>query len=356
MVMRVGIVGCGNIAPAYLTGCSKFPELIQVTACADVFPERAQEFGAKHGLTALTVQEMLASPEIDIVINLTVPAAHAEVSAAIIQAGKHVYGEKPLALNRADGKALLDAAATAGVRIGCAPDTFLGGGQQTCRALIDAGAIGRPIAATAFMVGHGPDSWHPNPFFYYLPGGGPMLDMGPYYLTALVNLLGPMRRIGASASRAFDMREAGAEGVRGQPIPVSVNTHSAGVIDFEAGAAATVIMSFDVWAKNLPIIEIYGTEGTLSVPDPNTFGGEVRVWHTSTREWRSEPLIGHTDVQRGIGVADMARAIADGSDHLASGALAYHVLDAMLAFDDSSAQDKHIYLESTVQRPPVLAL
>lgn len=356
MVMKVGIVGCGNIAPAYLTGCGKFPGWIQITACADMLPERAREFGAQHGLQAHTVNGMLTDPDIDIVINLTIPAAHAEVSAAIIQAGKHVYSEKPLALTRGDGKLLLDAAATAGVRIGCAPDTFLGGGQQTCRALIDSGAIGRPIAATAFMVGHGPDSWHPNPFFFYLPGGGPMLDMGPYYLTALVNLLGPMRRISASTSRAFDVREAGAEGVRGQPIPVSVNTHAAGAIDFEAGAVATMIMSFDVWRKNLPIIEIYGTEGSISVPDPNRFDGEVQVWHTSAGEWRSEPLIGHTDAQRGIGVADMARAIGEGGEHLASGALAYHVLDAMLAFDDSSSRDKHIYLESTVTRPPMLTL
>jgi predicted dehydrogenase len=356
MALNVGIVGCGNIAPAYITGCAKFPDQIAVTACADALPERADAFAAKHGLRALSFEALLADPDVHIIINLTVPAAHAEVSARIIEAGKHVYSEKPLALNRGDGKALLDAAARKGVRVGCAPDTFLGGGQQTVRALIDAGAIGRPVSATAFMVGHGPDSWRPNPFFYYLPGGGPMLDMGPYYLTALVNLLGPMKRVAASASRALDLRVAGAEGVRGQPIPVSVNTHSTGVIDFEAGATATVIMSFDVWKKNLPIIEIYGTEGSISVPDPNRFDGDVQVWHIDTQAWETKPHTARTDVQRGIGVADMARAISDGSDHLASGALAYHVLDAMLAFDDSSEQDKHIVLESMVERPPALAL
>lgn len=355
MALNVGLIGCGNIAPAYITGSSKFPDYIKIVACADMVKARADEFAAKHGLRAMTVTDLLADPSIDIAVNLTIPAAHAEVSLQIIAAGKHVYSEKPLALNREDGKRILEAARFAGVRVGCAPDTFLGGGLQTVHDLIDAGTIGKPIAATAFMISHGPDSWHPNPFFYFVPGGGPMLDMGPYYLTALVDLLGPMRRIAASTSRAFDLRIAGAENVRGQEIPVSVDTHSTGTIDFASGAVATIIMSFDIWKPYGPHLEIYGTEGSIRAPDPNTFGGEVQVWTPGTKEWTSVPLTARTDVQRGIGVADMARAIQNGGDHLASGALAYHVLDAMLAFDDSSAQERHIHLESTVTRPAALA-
>ena len=355
MPLNVALIGCGNIAPAYMTGSSKFPDQIRIVACADLDKSRADEFAAKHGLRSMPVVDLLADPTIDIVINLTVPAVHAEVSLQIIAAGKHVYSEKPLALNREDGTRILEAARFAGVKVGCAPDTFLGGGLQTVRDLIDQGAIGRPVSATAFMISHGPDAWHPNPFFYFVPGGGPMLDMGPYYLTALVSLLGPMRRVSASTSRAFDLRVAGAENVRGQEIPVSVDTHSTGVIDFTSGVAATIIMSFDIWKPYGPHLEIYGTEGSIRAPDPNNFGGEVQVWTPVTKEWTSVPLTARTDVQRGIGVADMARAIQDGSEHLASGALAYHVLDAMLAFDDSSAQERHIHLSSSVSRPPALA-
>lgn len=354
MPLNIGFIGTGNIAPAYITGCGKYPELVKVTTVADMNMARAQEFAATHGLRAVTVDELLADPSIDIVVNLTVPAAHAEVSLKIINAGKHVYTEKPLALNREDGRNILETAAVKGVRVGCAPDTFLGGGLQTCRDLIDKGAIGRPIAATAFMMSHGPDSWHPNPFFYFVPGGGPMLDMGPYYLTALVHLLGPMRRIAASTSRAFDMREAGHEAIKGQPIPVSVDTHSTGTIDFTSGAVATVIMSFDIWKPYAPHLEIYGTEGSIRCPDPNIFGGEVSLWTPATREWVVQEHTARTDTQRGAGVADMARAILAGEDHLASGSLAYHVLDAMLAFDDSSARDAHVVLESTTPRPAAL--
>jgi predicted dehydrogenase len=356
MALKAGIIGCGTIAPAYMTGCSKFPEWVQVVACADIVAEKAQNFATQYNLQAQSIDELLTNPEVDIIINLTIPAVHAEVSLQVVEAGKHVYSEKPLALNRADGQRLLLTAQAEGVRVGCAPDTFLGAGGQTCRRVIDEGLIGRPVAATAFLANHGPEEWHPNPFFYYQPGGGPMFDMGPYYLTALINLLGPMRRVSGITSRGFNERVAGAENIRGEAIPVEVTTHSAGTIEFVNGAVATLITSFDVWKHNLPIIEIYGTTGTLSVPDPNRFDGIVRVWQVETGEWRTLDLIGRADVQRGIGVADMARGILQNTPHLASGALALHVLDAMQAFDDSSAEGRHISLQSKTERPPILKL
>jgi predicted dehydrogenase len=355
MNLNVGIIGCGHIAPKYLRGCADFPGVIQVMACADIIEERAQQFAAAHQLTAYTVDELLQNPEIDIIINLTIPTAHAAVSLQVIEAGKHVYSEKPLALTREDGRKILAAAEQAGVRVGCAPDTFLGGGGQTARQVIDSGIIGEPVAAVTFMANHGHESWHPNPAFYYTAGGGPMFDMGPYYLTALVNLLGSMVRVTGSSKRSFEERIAGHPSINGQVIPVSVTTHQTGNVTFENGAIATVITSFDIWRHNLPVIEVYGTEGSLSVPDPNTFSGDVRVWQQQTREWHSVPLIARADGQRGMGVADMARSIMNDEPHRASGNLAYHVLDAMAAFDESSECRRAIELESRALRPASLA-
>lgn len=351
--MKAGIIGCGNIAPAYMLGCSKF-DVVDVVACADIDVERAKAFGDEHGIKSMSVDKLLADDEIDIVINLTIPKVHAEVSLKIIAAGKHVYTEKPLAITREDGKKVIDGARKAGVLVGCAPDTFLGGGLQTCRKLIDEGAIGRPVAATAFMMSRGPESWHPNPFFFYQVGGGPVLDMAPYYLTALVHVLGPISRVSSSTSISFAEREAGHESVKGQMIPVEVSTHAAGTLEFASGVIGTMIMSFDVWTHSLPRIEIYGSEGTLSVPDPNIFGGEVKLWQPNIGEWEKIQLTHRSDVQRGIGVADMAKAILNGRPLRASGDLAYHVLDLMHAFDDSSNQGQHIEIHSTVERPAAL--
>jgi predicted dehydrogenase len=273
------------------------------------------------------------------------------VSQQIIAAHKHVYSEKPLALTREEGQQILAAAREKGVRVGCAPDTFLGAGGQTCRRLIDSGVIGEPIATVAFMANHGHESWHPNPSFYYQPGGGPMLDMGPYYLTALVNLLGPITSVSAMSKRSFAQRIAQHANVKGQVISVDVDTHIGGTIQFASGVITTLVMSFDVWTHHLPCIEIYGTEGTLVVPDPNQFAGMITVWDTRKREWREEALMSRGDMQRGVGVADMARAIRRGEAHRASGDLAYHVLDAMAAFEDSARQKQHIALTSTIERP-----
>lgn len=351
--INVGLIGCGNIAPRYVQGCHHFP-ILEVTACADIDMERAETLAEAHNLKACTVEQLLADPEIDIVVNLTVPQAHAEVSLRIIGAGKHVHSEKPLALRRADGKKILDAAQKAGVRVGCAPDTFLGGGIQTCRKLIDEGAIGEPVAATAFMAGHGPESWHPNPIFFYQFGGGPLFDMGPYYLTTLIYLLGPIKRIAGLTRMSFPERVATSEVNYGKKLAVEVNTHVAGLLDFASGPVGTIITSFDVWAHQLPRIEIYGTEGTISVPDPNTFGGPVKIWLLSDKEWREVPLTHDDSVRRGVGVADLGYALLSGRPHRASGDMAYHVLDIMEAFDESSDSGRHIPLTSHCEKPAAL--
>lgn len=348
--LSVGIIGTGNIAPAYIRGCAPF-DVIKLTACADILADRAQAFAAEHGLVAYSVDDLLARADIDIVVNLTLPAAHAEVSLQIIAAGKHAYVEKPLAVTRADGEAVIKAAKAAGLRMGCAPDTFLGGGGQTARKAIDDGVIGAPVAATAAWLSHGHESWHPNAGFYYLKGGGPMLDMGPYYVTALVNLMGPVARVAGFARMTFAERVATSEALMGQRLPVEVNTHVAGTLEFESGAIATMIMSFDIWGHNLPLIEIHGADGSLSVPDPNRFDGEVSAIKGGTREWVDIPLTHSTKIGRGAGVADMAYAIQSGRPHRASGDLAFHVLDIMLALEESSEQGRHIEIKSTLEQP-----
>lgn len=355
--VKIGIIGCGNISSIYLKMAKTFP-LLQTAAVADLLPERAQAKAAEFDIPrACTVAELLADPEIEIVVNLTIPNAHAEVAMAALQAGKSVYNEKPLAIRRADAQAMLQLAAARGLRVGGAPDTFLGAGQQTCRKAIDDGLIGTPVAATAFMTCHGHESWHPAPEFYYQVGGGPMFDMGPYYLTALINLLGPARRVTGSAQISFPQRTITSQPKNGQIVDVEVPTHVAGLIDFAGGAVATIITSFDVWRAELPRIEIYGSLGTLSVPDPNTFGGPVRLWRAGAKEWEDLPLLpNYGQNWRSLGVADMAHAIRAGRPARAGGELTYHVLDIMHAFHDASAEDRHIRLTSTCPRPAPLQL
>jgi len=353
---KIGIIGCGNISGIYLKSDKTF-ENLQIVACADVDMTRAQAKAAEYGVKAYTVEQLLADPEIEIVINLTIPAAHAEVSTAALNAGKAAYHEKPFALNREDGRKLLATAQARNLRIGCAPDTFLGGGLQTCRKLIDDGLIGTPVAATAFMMAPGHERWHPDPDFFYQPGGGPMFDMGPYYLTALISMLGPVKRVTGSTRITRAERTITSQPKHGQTIKVNVPTHVAGLLEFASGPIGTIITSFDVWAANLPRIEIYGTEGSLSVPDPNTFGGPVRLRRANGTEWEEMPLTHiYTENSRGLGVADMAAAIRSNRPHRASGELAHHVLDIMQAFHDASHEGKHIELTSTCERPAPLPL
>jgi predicted dehydrogenase len=348
------MIGCGKIAPAYVNGLGMFPQDVQLVAVADAVHDRAVTFAAENHIQAMTVDQLVSSPDVDIVLNLTIPVAHADVALKAIHAGKHVYSEKPLAIELQDGARVVAAAQAAGVRAGCAPDTFLGGGIQTARALIDSGAIGKPIAAAAFMMGHGPEGWHPNPFFYYQKGGGPVLDMGPYYLTALVNLVAPVESVSAMTSAAFTERVAGYETIRGQTMPVEVNTHATASLRFAGGAIGTVTMSFDVWAHNMPRIEIHGTEGSIVVPDPNHFAGDVQIWDVRTQAWRIAPHTHRTDVLRGFGVVDMARAIRGNTAHRASAQLAQHVLEVMLAFDRSSEARREIAIETSTERPAAL--
>ena len=352
---RIGIIGCGAISGIYFEAGKNF-DILEVAACADIDMERARAQAARyHVRKACTVEELLADPSIEIVVNLTIPKAHAEVSLAAVKAGKSVYSEKPLAISREEAQPLLELARERGVRVGCAPDTFLGGGLQTCRKLIDEGGIGEPVAATAAMVCHGHENWHPNPDFYYQPGGGPMFDMGPYYLTALISLIGPIRRVTGSARITFPERTITSKPQFGKKITVNTPTHIAGVMDFTNGAIGTIITSFDVWASKLPLIEIYGTEGTLSVPDPNGFGGPVRIRKARASEWNEVPLThGYNKNSRGLGVADMAYALRSGRPHRASGELAYHVLDTMQSFHEASYENRHIELTSTCQRPAPL--
>jgi predicted dehydrogenase len=351
--VKIGLVGAGNIAPQYIRGCRAFP-ILEIAACADMDMRKAEAVAQEFDLKAVSVDALLADPEIQIVVNLTIPQAHAEVSLAALAAGKHVHSEKPLAVSREDGKRIIDAAHTAGLRVGCAPDTFLGGGLQTCRKLIDDGVIGEPVAATAFMPSHGPESWHPNPTFFYQTGAGPMFDMGPYYLTAMINLMGGIHRVTGSTRISFPERTITSKEHYGEKIPVETPTHIAGVLDFDSGAVATIITSFDIWAAHLPRIEIYGSEGSLSVPDPNIFGGTVQVYRPGTKEWEDVPLTHSAEVGRGIGVADLAYGLVSGRPHRASGELAYHVLDVMHAFEESSASNHHIDITSSVPRPAPL--
>lgn len=355
--MNVGIIGCGQISSIYLEAPRTF-ENLNIVACADIYLERAQAQAIRYNVPkACSVEELLADPDIDLIINLTIPKAHAEISMAALNAGKSAYGEKPLAITREQGRALLDLAQTKNLRIGSAPDTFLGGGLQTCIQLIDEGRIGKPVAATAFMLSHGPETWHADPDFFYQPGAGPLFDMGPYYLTALISMLGPVQRVTASAQISSLERVITSQPKYGTKITVNTPTHVAGILDFANGTVGTMITSFDVWSHHLPHIEIYGTEGTLSVPDPNTFGGPVSLRRAGEREWCEMPIThNYTKNSRGIGVADMLAAIHAERPHRASGDLAYHVLDIMQSFYDSSQEGRHIELASMCQRPAPLAV
>jgi predicted dehydrogenase len=352
----VGIIGTGNIFPAYVRGCRAF-DVLEIVACADVDVPKARAQAVAFDIPKpCEVEELLADPTVQIVVNLTIPVAHAQVSLAAIDAGKHLYSEKPLAVNRAVGAKILAAAREQGVRVGCAPDTFLGGGNQTCRKLIDDGWIGEPVATTAFMVCHGHESWHPNPDFYYQIGGGPMLDMGPYYLTGLINLLGPAVRVTGATRRTFPERIPTSERNYGRRIRVEVDTHVAGVLNFDCGAIGTIITSFDVWHANLPNIEVYGSTGSLVVPHPNGFGGPVRLRRAGADGWSEIPLTHSAEVSRGIGVADMAYGIIYNRPHRANGEVAYHVLDVMQAFEEASRSGQHVRIASRCSRPAPLPL
>ena len=351
---KVGLIGCGSISDAYIRGLEAFSWL-ELTALSDVDVARARAKAREHDVKGYSVEDFLADEEVDIAVNLTVPAVHAEVSLRALGAGKHVYSEKPLAITREDGEALLAAADAAKLRLGCAPDTFLGSGVQTCRKLIDEGAIGEPLSASAFMLGHGVETWHPNPFFFFRYGGHPLFDMGPYYLTALINLLGPVRAVVGLTMTNIPERTVSSEPHAGTVIKVDAPIHATALLELTTGKPVTMIVSGEVVASELPRIEIYGSEGTLSVPDPNTFGGPVRLQRKGDETWREVSLThAYSGYDRGLGVADMAHALRLGRPHRASGALAYHVLDTLQAIQDASDARRFVEVASACERPAPL--
>ena len=350
--MNIGIVGCGNVSDVYLQNLKRF-DAVSVRACADVDAERARAKAEHHAIArACAMDELVTDPEIQLVVNLTPPKTHFDIALKALEAGKHVYNEKPLALTRDEGRRLMDLAASKGLRVGGAPDTFMGSSLQTCRKVIDSGVIGVPVAASAFMLCHGHESWHPNPGFFYEAGGGPLFDLGPYYLTALVSLIGPIRRVAGSASSAFPERTVGTGEKQGQKIAVQTPTHIGALLEFAEGQAGTLTMSFDVWHHQLPCIEVYCTDGTLSVPDPNMFDGEVRVRASNGKTWRKiGSTHGYAENSRGLGVADMARAIDTGRPHRASGEMTFHVLDVMQSILEAAREGRHVDVASRCARP-----
>ncbi|MEU6139467.1 Gfo/Idh/MocA family oxidoreductase [Streptomyces sp. NPDC047081] len=348
---RVGVVGLGVISRAYLDTLVGRPA-VRITAVADLDASRSAAVAAAlPGVEALSVGELLSSPDVDTVLNLTVPAAHAEIALGAIEHGKHVYGEKPLAATLPEARAVMAAAAAAGVGVGCAPDTVLGTGIQTARAAVEAGRIGRPLSASAVMVTPGHERWHPNPDFYYTTGGGPLLDMGPYYLASLVHLLGPVRAVIGAAGRLRTERVIGSGPRAGERIPVEVDSHVSGVLEHVGGALTTITTSFDGVATTATPIEVHGETGSLAVPDPNHFAGDVRLFALDDTEWRTlTPSAGYVDGGRGVGLLDLIAADARRTPR-ASGELALHVLEMMTGLLRSAEEGRRIELTTSV-RPP----
>jgi len=352
---RVGIVGCGDVTGLYLPCVARLP-VIELAACTDLDPTRAAAVAAAGGFPAVDLDALLGDPTIEIVLNLTPPAAHAAVSRAAIAAGKHVYTEKPLATTWADAEAVLAEASTAGVRVGAAPDTFLGGGLQTARALIDAGAIGTPLAASGSVAHLGPERWHPNPGIFYGQGGGPLLDIGPYYVTALVSLLGPIVAVSAVGRGIGSERRIVAGPRAGTTVVAEVPTTVIGTLAFESGVVGGLTASFDVVASDAPHLEIHGTAGSLSLGDPNWFNGEVRYRPIGAEAWEDVSLRFDGSVGRGIGLADLIAGIRSGGQHRASGVLAFHVLDVLLALETATTSHRVEAVASRCDRPAPLRL
>ncbi|MBI5159981.1 MAG: Gfo/Idh/MocA family oxidoreductase [Micrococcales bacterium] len=329
--LRVGIVGVGVISRQYLAQLATRPE-VDVVAVADLDVDRAAAVAAEHGIRALSVDELMAEDGVDLVLNLTIPAAHVEVALAALSAGKHVYGEKPLALDTASGQRVLDAAARARLLVGSAPDTVLGVGVQTARRALDDGLIGEAVSASVHWTAPGHELWHPAPAFYYQPGAGPLFDMGPYYLTTLVTLFGPVARVSGLATRSARARTIATGPDAGAAIPVDVDTHVLALLEHASGVTASVTVSFEVWQSRAPLFEVYGTAGTLAVPDPNTFEGPAELWTPESGEWAVLPdAAGYAAGGRGIGIVDLAAAAAEGRSPRCSGELAFHVLEVMEA-------------------------
>lgn len=363
--LGLGIIGCGNISTSYLRLAPLFKGL-EMRAVADVNMDAARARGAEFDLRAQSVEDLLASKDVDVVINLTIPAAHCNVTRAILQAGKHAYSEKPLVLTLEDGMALRDLAAARGLVVGCAPDTFLGGAHQQARALLDEGRIGTVTAASAAVLNHGMEHWHPNPDFFFLPGAGPMLDLGPYYIANLINLLGPVRRVGALASSARPERTIGSGPRKGEKVPVRTPTNIHALLEFHSGATVNLSTSWDVWHHKRSHFELYGTEGTLYLPDPNFFGGSVELAGRDgalkvVDDWdhpfgRVNQSHNGRDLAnyRTAGLADMVQALIEGREARCTLDRALHGVEVMTACLDSGAAGRFVTLSTTCTSPEPL--
>lgn len=382
--LKVGVVGIGDISDVYLANLKTYDSVLEVWGCASRGLEKARIKAEQYGIPKYYAsgEELIADPEIDVVLNLTIPAVHYHYNKMALQAGKHVYCEKPLAATFAEGKELLELAKKNGKYIGCAPDTFMGGRLQTYRKLIEDGSMGEIFGATVTSVSHGVEWFHPNPAFFYQPGAGPLYDIGPYYVTALLSLLGPVKRICAMGKTAESERQVESEPLKGQKIEVhpDVDTHIIANLEFACGAIATVIMSFDVWDSELPRMEIYGTKGTLCMmePDPcdgpNLFGGDVLMrdrenyrWKEMPRqqatvgtEWKKVPVAhkhnstSHEKNSRGIGLVDMIYAIGEEREARAGGAMALHALEVMEGIIRSAKEGHYLEMTTTFSKPEML--
>lgn len=372
-VMKIGVVGCGNISEIYFQNIAKFDNL-EVAAIADMMPERAKEKADKYGGKPMTVDELMACPDVDIVLNLTNPAVHYEIDMKALNSGKHVYSEKPLAVNVEQGKEIIETAKKKGLFVGCAPDTVMGARAQTMRKLLEDGWIGKPIAATAFYMNGGMEMWHPNPIPWYKEGGGPVFDIGPYYLTLFVSLFGPAKRISAITGKGWEERLITSEPMNGKKVKVEVPTHASATIEFENGVIATMILSFDIVDSKLPRVEIYGTEGVMSMDDPdpydgpNIYGGVTKLRRREDADWLEYPrkeniptpwaeipsCYEYAENSRSLGLSDMARAIEKGGKYRANGELAFHVLEIMEGFYISSETGKTYEMTSICEKPEIM--
>ena len=349
MVIQIGIIGAGNIFPAYLNTLRK-QRKVRIVGIADGNPAAAQARATEFGLTALSVDQLLAGPA-SVVLNITPPQAHHEVGMAVLNAGKHLFTEKPLAATFAQGQELVALAAKKQLRLGCAPDTVLGAGSQAVRALVDAGTVGRIVGGSAMFMGHGPDHWHPNPAFFYRPGAGPLHDMGPYYISHLVHHLGPVAELSATARMTWRERIIPRGENVGKTIPVDVPTTVVSLLRFVSGAEVSLTVSFDVWKHAHTPIELYGEKGTILGHDPNLFGGTVR-WSAENGDWQTvRERRAYTTNSRGIGLLDMALAIEQGRPHRCNEALALHVLEVMDKSLESAALGRAVRLTTSCERP-----
>lgn len=355
--VKVALIGCGSISGIYLTNITKVFKEVELAGVCDLIPERAEYAQKEYNVPKIypTMYDAFADPEVEIVLNLTRPYQHFDVSKAALEAGKHVYSEKPLGADFEEGKKLVALAKEKGLMLGGAPDTYMGAGIQTCRELIDNGAIGKPIGAACFMICHGHETWHPDPEFYYKRGGGPMMDMGPYYVTALVNLLGGIKSVTGITRSFFPKRLITSEPHCGEVIDVEAPTHLTGMLEFDNGAIGTIITTFDVHYNSQARFEVYGTEGTLLVPDPNGFGGPIQLYRPEDGEWKEMPLtFDYKENSRGLGLADMACSLRTGSPFRSSWEQTFHVLEVLTSFEKSSAAHAAYQMETHYdQRPPM---